>query len=184
MDRDKQRRLTISELRREKLSGVAAASILAQRNSATDVIRISRMLNNPDPVIREGTIKSLAQSGGRDAAMAVVRCVRDRDPGVRAAACKALGQMRAHSAKAPLYDALYDSSYMVCCCAAGALAAMGDKIGLAQVMKLLCSSGRHQREALRSLNMITGRNFRVNADGLRQAIHWVAEQKKQFLKKS
>ena len=184
MDRDKQHKLTIEELRREKLSGVAAASILARRNGATDTITISRMLNNPDPVIREGTIKSLAQSGGRNAAMAIVRCVRDRDPLVRAAACKALGQMRVHSAKASLYDALYDSSHTVSCSAAGALAAMGDKIGLAQVMKLLCSSGRHQREALRSLNIITGRNFRVNADGLSQAIRWVTEQKKRFFKKT
>ena len=184
MDRDKQHKLTIKDLRREKLSGVAAAVILSQRDSATNAIRISRMLNNPDPVIREGTIKSLAQSGGHEAAMAVVRCVRDRDPRVRAAACKALGQMRAHSAKAPLYDALYDNSYMVCCSAAGALATMGDKIGLAQVMKLLCSTGRHQREALRSLNIITGQNFRANADGLRQAIHWVTEQKKRFFKKT
>ena len=184
MDRDKQRKLSINDLRREKLSGVAAAAILAQRNNATDVIKISRMLNNPDPVVREGTIKSLAGNGGRDAAMAIVRCVRDRDPRVRAAACKALGQMRAHSTKIPLYDALYDSNYTVCCSAAGALATMGDKIGLAQIMKLLCSSGRHQKEALRSLNIITGQNFRINADGLRQAIHWVTEQKKRLFKKA
>ena len=183
MKNEKELQMSLRDMRRKKLSAVAAATALGRRGGPLDIIKISRMLNHSDPVIREGTLKNLAELGGRDAAMAVVRCVRDKDPRVRAAACKALGRMRAHSSKAPLYDALYDNDPIVRCSAAGALACMGDKTGLAQVMKLLCSAGRHQWEALRSLNLITGQNFRVNDHGLSQAIEWVGQQKKRFSKK-
>ena len=80
MKNEKELQMSLRDMRRKKLSAVAAATALGRRGGPLDIIKISRMLNHSDPVIREGTLKNLAELGGRDAAMAVVRCVRDKDP--------------------------------------------------------------------------------------------------------
>ncbi len=171
-----------SQLRQKQLSGVAAAALLSKNGSGADISRMSRMLHNDDPMVREGTIRSMAKMGSRQAVGAMLHCLRDRDPRVRTATCIALGQLRAHQAKTQLYDALYDKDPNVCCAAAGALASMGDKIGLPQVAKLLRTTGKHQWQALRSLNQITGQTFRINEHGLKDAICWINAKRKIFKK--
>ena len=166
------------KLQRQTLSGAAAATVLGRSNSVVDIVRISRTLNSSDPTMRQETINNLTQIGGREAAMAVARCLRDPYPSVRSAACKALGNMRAHTAKAQLYDALHDKDPVVCCSAAGALAVMGDKAGLPQIVKIICTRGKHQLQALRSLNIITKQDFRINPRGLEDAIRWIKAKKK------
>ena len=55
-----------------------------------------------------------------------------------------------------------------------------DKIGLPLVKKLVCRSGRHRWQALRSLNLITGQSFRINEPDLKEAISWIKSQRKRF----
>lgn len=167
------------KIRQKQLSGVAAAALLSQGGS-NDISRMSRMLHSDDPMVREGTIKSMAQTGNRQAVGSMMHCIRDPDPRVRSALCVALGRLRAHQAKDILYDALHDKNPNVCCAAAGALAVMGDKIGLPQVAKLVKTPGRHQWQALRSLNLITGQQFRINEHGLNDAIRWIKAKRRQF----
>ena len=83
------------------------------------------MLNNSDPMVREGTIKNLARIGSRDAAAVISRCLRDPDQRVRITACKELGQMRAHAAKSHLYDALHDPDKRIRVQAVELLSAIG-----------------------------------------------------------
>jgi len=184
MDEFEKREVTWQSLRRQKLTAAAAAAALSSRHKSIDLFKITHLLKNPDPLIREGAVKSIAQIGGSTAAQSIIPCLMDPDARVRIAACNTLGRMRSHQARSSLIDALCDREPGVCCAAASALAAMGDKIGLAHVMKYLCVAGRHQRQALRCLNVITGQNFPVNDHGLRQAINWVKERKKRFKQKS
>jgi HEAT repeat protein len=180
---DKRYRSDIRQkLQRQTLSGAAAATVLGRRDSIVDIVRISSTLNNSDPAMRQETIKNLTRIGGKEAAMAVARCLRDPYPSVRSAACEALGNMRAHVAKAQLYDALYDSDPVVCCNAAGALAVMGDKAGMPQIIKMLCTPGKHQLQSLRSLNVIAKQDFRINPRGLEDAIRWIKAKKKHLSK--
>ena len=170
-------------LGRKPLGRAAVAMALGKRTDAAEIIKITRLLNNCDPVVRQDTIKKLAQIRGPDAILAISRCLRDSDPQVRATACKTLGRMRAQSAKAQLYDALHDSNDLVCCSAAEALAKMGDNIGLTQIKKLVCTSDRYRWQALRTLNILTNNDFRINEQGLKEAIQWikaVKPKKKRF----
>ena len=180
MDRRHELDITREQLRRRNLSGAAAASISVQQKSISRVLQISRLLDNSDPVVREGAIKSLESIGGRDASTLIMRSLRDPDPRVRATACGSLGKMRAHTAKGHLYDCLNDTDAVVCCRAASALSMMGDKVGLAHVQKLIFRPGRHHREAISSLNLIAGTKFPVNSKGLKQAVRWLRAQRKHF----
>ncbi|MBN1765124.1 MAG: HEAT repeat domain-containing protein [Sedimentisphaerales bacterium] len=180
MDNRYARDLIRDKYRREALSGLAAAAALGKRASVADVLKVSSMLSSADPKVRVSTIKNLANLGGKDAVAAISRCLQDKDPTVRTAACEAIGHLRAHSAKTELYDALHDKEALVRCGAATALAMMGDKSGLKEVKRLVCVNGRHQWAALRSLNAITGKDFRINDHGLNEAIRWIRARNRFF----
>jgi len=137
MDKQQQRSMAWQALRREKLAANTAATILTTRRGSNDTFRITSLLANRDPVVRLAAVSSLVEIGGANAADALARHTSDASADVRTAACKGLGKMRAHWAKAKLYDSLHDNEPRVRCAAADALAAMGDNIGLAPVVKLV-----------------------------------------------
>lgn len=167
--------------RRLTLAGVEAVGLESSRSS-TDLLKIMGLLNTKDPLLREGAIKALAKIRGRDATSAIVRCLNDPATRVRVTACKALGSMRAHDAKAGLYDSLTDEDPIVCCSAAEALFLMGDQTGMPRVKKFVCTPGDHQWRALRSLNMLTEKDFHMNGKGLKNAIKWIKSNKKRLFR--
>jgi len=178
MDRNAARNIAWEANRQKALSAAAAAAVLGKRSSAFETLNIIRLLSHSDPKIRTGAIQSLTQIGGRDVIAPLCRCLNDPDHDVRYAACQALGQLRAHDARAVLVDALQDPIASVRCAAAVALSWMGDRSGLPMVAKLLKLSGRHQTEALRSLNLITGQRFPFTPSGIKDAQRWLLWHRK------
>jgi len=178
MDKLTERTIAREALRRQKLAANSAASILTPRNSSGGAGRFLPLLNNPDPVVREAAIDSLARLGSREVIEIVARRTSDVAPGVRAAACRALGRLRAHSAKAPLYDTLHDRDPAVQCAAAEALAKMGDSAGLTIVARLIRIAGAHQYQALRTVNHITRQSFPINRRGLKDACRYLKAKKR------
>jgi hypothetical protein len=51
---------------------------------------------------------------------------------------------------------------------------MGDKKGLSPVAKLVCIRGKHQVEAVNTLNYLTNKRFGLTALGINEAIKWIA----------
>ena len=178
MDPGRERYLARSYARRQTLSGAAAAAVLTNLNHSVGMAGLLRLLADSDPAVRENAIRNLAASRQRGAIEAIARCINDRDVRVRTAACRALGELRAHQFKAKLYDALGDKDAGVRCTAAAALGRMGDKYGLPFVAKLVTVRGRHQYQAVRALNSITGEKFPVNDHGLSAAIRWVKSHRR------
>ncbi len=160
----------------------AASAIKPTSARSTDVLKIARLLHNSDPSIRISALESLAGIGGINNVPYVVQSLNDRHYKVRSAACLALSVMRAHSAKSKLYDALNDRNAEVRCAAAVALAEMGDRMGLPTVTKLVCTSGPHQREALRAFCRIIKQKFSINPRGLKEAIRWIKLRQKHNMK--
>lgn len=173
MDRITEREIALSTLRREKLAATTAAAILSGRRQQADISPVLRQLNSSDPLVRVSALEKLAELGLRQSITHVARCTNDAAPAVRSAACRALGALRAHDAKAALYDVLEDPKPEVRCAAAVALNMMGDRSGLAMVIKLLGKRGPHQLEALRALNRITRQRFPVNKQGIKSATRWL-----------
>lgn len=173
MDRFRARNLAWQDIHRRRLAGAAAATLCKGSLPVDSLRKALRLLRNNDPEIRADAIRTVSNSGDRQVIDAISSCLTDPDVKVKCSACKSLGRMRAHSAKAPLLDALSDRDLTVRCCAASALAMMGDNSGVLAVMKLVCTKGRHQYEAIRSLNSITGQNFPANLDGLATAARWI-----------
>jgi hypothetical protein len=161
-------------------AAAAAAAVLGKQQRPVDKFKIIGLLSSRDPAVRCGAIKNLASLGGHDAVNTVARCVFDPDYQVRGAACRALGDLRAHTAKAPLYDAVEDCNAFVRIAAASALAVMGDSFGLDAVVKLLRIKGTHQLDALQCFNRITHSHFPLNNLGLDQAIDWIKRTKKKL----
>ena len=69
MDRRTQRDITRNQLRRRNLCGAAAASAsFGVKPNISSILLISRLLDNSDPVVREGAIKNLERIGGKERA--------------------------------------------------------------------------------------------------------------------
>ncbi len=182
MDKYQEREIVRRHVRDKHLTAAAAAAVLGGRRSSGDSLNIIRLLGNSDPEVRKGAIRNLAGVGGTSAQTAIAGRVGDSDPGVRVEACRALGRLRAHQAKRQLYDVLGDRHGEVCCAAAEALAAMGDKHGLPYVARLVCTSGIHQIPALRCFCQITGQKFPLNSRGLAEAIGWIRFHQNDIMK--
>lgn len=164
------------------LSAAAALGSLGRRLSSFEALKVIRLLKSGNPEVRENAINTLYKHGGPDTVIHIARCLLDANIKVRIEACRALGEMRAHSAKAKLYDAVEDRNHLVVCAAASALSRMGDKHGLPAVCKLIFIEGRHRSDAIRALNMITGHDFRANEYGIKEARNWIRRKKDQIFK--
>jgi HEAT repeat protein len=158
-------------------AAAAAAAVLGKQRHSVDILKIIRLLSNPDPAIRCGAIKNLAALGGKDVINALIRAMNDPDYQVRSAACSALGDLRAHTAKTVLYDALKDPNPFVRIAAASALAVMGDSFGLGDVVKLLRLPGNHRLNALQCFNRLARTHFPLNNLGLDQALDWIKKSR-------
>jgi HEAT repeat protein len=180
MNDQTRRNLTWDALRREKLAATTAAVLLTNHHRQGDIPRFWSMLNDADPMVREGAVQSLVEVGGRDCIARISRMVEDVSPAVRVAVCKALGLLRAHSSKEALYDCLEDRDWKVQCAAAWALSVMGDQVGADVVYELLQQKGEQQYYALRTLNEITGQRFTVNSEGVKSARRWYKMRKRLF----
>jgi len=159
------------------LSAAAAVGSLGKRLSCVEALKVISLLKCGDPQVRENAINTLSKCGGPDTIIHIARCLLDANIKVRIEACRALGEMRAHNAKAKLYDAVNDRNPLVVCAAASALAHMGDKQGLPFVAKLIFVEGRHRSEAIHALNQITGHDFRSNEQGIKEARNWIRRKK-------
>ena len=155
-----------------------AAAAINLTASTKSVGELLLLLSHSNTAIRVSAVESLCQKRGIEAINGIASRLTDADYRVRIAACNALGKMRAHTARRQLYDTLYDKNPLVCCVAAAALSIMGDKIGLPHVVRHLRTSGLHRLEALKSLNVIAGRNFPLNQKGVEQAIRWLDSLRK------
>jgi HEAT repeat protein len=164
------------------LSGAAALGSLGKRMSSFDALKVIQLLRSGDPQLRENAINTLSRYGGRDTIIHIARCLHDANIKVRIEACRALGEMRAHNVKAKLYDAVHDKNPLVVCAAASALVRMGDKHGLPAVAKLVFIEGQHRCEAIRTLNKITGHDFRANESGVKEARKWIRRKKDEIFK--
>jgi HEAT repeat protein len=158
-------------------AAAAAAAVLGQQRQSVDILKIIRLLCNPDPAVRCGAIKNLAALGGKDAINALIRAAGDPDYQVRVAACGALGDLRAHPAKSVLYDAINDPNPFVRIAAAAALAVMGDSFGLNDIIKLLRHPGTHRIDALQCFNRLARTHFPLNNLGLDQALDWIKKSR-------
>ena len=173
MDKFNDRMVARDAIRRQTLAANSAAAILTRRGSEGGAERFLRLLNNADPAIRQAAVENLARLGSRDVAQIIARRTGDVAPGVRAAACQALGSLRAHWARAQLYDALHDRDSTVQCAAADALARMGDNAGLAVVARLVRLVGPHQYQALQTVNHIMRQDFPLSRRGLKDACRYL-----------
>ena len=182
MDERYARDIARAGLRREKLTAAAAAAVRLGQPNISELFRITKLLNNSDPLVREGAINTLSGIGGSNVISYITRCLNDCDSRVRTAACSALGRLRAHSAKSQLYDVLADRKTNVSCAAALALADMGDKRGLPYMVKLVRLKGSHQIEALRAMNRLTGQKFPLTRSGLTEAQRWIKLREKHLMK--
>ena len=163
------------------LTAAAAAGALGKRLSSVEAVKVAGLLKGRDPAVRQRAVSTLGRLGGKDAVHFITQALNDSDIQVRIEACNVLGLRRAHAAKSKLYDAVHDRNASVRCAAAAALACMGDKYGLPSVAKLVCLKGRHQIDAVRALNKITGHHFRVNQSGTAEAIRWIKAQRTSLL---
>ncbi len=180
MDEQEARDITRRELRKDTLAAAAAVSGCSHTTNH-DLYSIVALLSKSDPKIRLSAIESLAQIRGNSAIGYIVRSLDDVDGEVRSAACSALGKLRVHSAKGELYDCLTDNEPDVRCSAAEALHIMGDRIGLSYVKQLVLKAGDHQMRALKSLNFITGKRFRISSSGLKGATEWLKPKRNGLL---
>ncbi|MBI9017744.1 MAG: HEAT repeat domain-containing protein [Phycisphaerae bacterium] len=172
MDQQNARQITQNALRSKTLA--AAAALGSGRSSGyTEMAQIMTLLHKPDPNIRRTAIKALEKIRGPQAVTLISRCLNDKTGFIRKAACKSLGKLRAHSAKVALLDCLNDKDPSVCCCAAEALFAMGDKSGLNYVKKLVCTKGSHQLEALAVLNELANTKYSLTVTGIKEAQKWI-----------
>ncbi len=168
--------------RSQSLTAAAAAGSLGKKLSTNDAASVIRLLKSADPQAREKAIQTLAKYGQKEIIPHIARCLRDPDIKIRVEACRALGDMRAHNCKSKLYDALQDKDPYVVCAAAGALSRMGDKQGLEPIAKLVIKNGTYRSEAIRTLNLLTGQDFRANEHGIKEAIRWIKFNKSRFFK--
>ena len=180
MDKLQARELMRAQRRKKTLAAAAASSAVSSESKNMSILRLMTLLSNSDPVVRQRAIGTLGKIRGWDAVTAIIRCLKDPIDTVRITACQTLGQMRAHDAKKSLYDLINDEDQQIQCCAAESLALMGDKYGLPRIKKLVIKKGDHQLNALRCLNQLTGRQFRLNDQGLKEAIRWLKPPKRSF----
>ena len=180
MDPRQARYIEQRQQRRQTLSGAAAAAALSGRASAVDIVNVTALLKNADPLTRQGAVKNLALMGGPQAIAAIARALYDPNADVRIASCKALGTMRAHAAKCQLLDTLNDNDPTVCCAAAEALAIMGDKTGLPHLARIVCTPGPQRWRALRSLNRLARTDFALDDVGLAEAKRWLKRNRRWF----
>ncbi|MCP4708334.1 MAG: HEAT repeat domain-containing protein [Planctomycetes bacterium] len=178
---DRNRRVNSDPDGRRSRSLAAAAATFSGR-STTDVLKIVRLLQNSDSEVRISALQSLGGIGGINNVPYVLQSLNDRNWHVRVAACRALSRMRAHTAKSKIFDSLNDRNAEVRCAAALALSDMGDRAGLPIVIKLVCTSGTHQMEALRAFGLIIKQKFPINQRGLKQAIRWIKLRRKNNIK--
>ncbi len=167
--------------RNQALVAAAAAGALGQKLGPSEAAKVIGLLRSADPQIREDAMCTLARYGGRQYVGYITKCLNDSDIRVRVEACRTLGEMRAHVAKGDLYDALQDNNAYVRCAAAEALARMGDKSGTLVVARLICITGPHQIEAVRTYNLITGRRFNPTDRGVKEAADWIRTYQAQAL---
>ncbi|MBN1765125.1 MAG: HEAT repeat domain-containing protein [Sedimentisphaerales bacterium] len=169
--------------RRRTLCATDAAGVMPTPPPSSSVGQIIRLLNNVDPLIREGAIKSLTRIRGKDAEGAVIASLTDLDEKVRAAACRGVGHMRIYEEKEPLINFLQnDPSDLVRIAAAAGLGMLGDRRGLKIILKFAHPRHSLKWEALRSINMITKQSFPANLDGLAKAVSWVRKKGRKLLK--
>jgi len=159
--------------RRQTSTAAAAAIALAEPSGRSTLLRIAHLLFSKDPRIRLDAINNLKQIGTRDVIPYLCQALNDRDPQIRTETALALGKLRALTAKEKLYDLLNDRNHQVRCAAARALFDMGDKFGLPYVIKLVCTKGDHQLDALRTLRHLTNQKFPITPRGLKEALRWL-----------
>jgi len=178
MDRYYQNDRIRRHVNRQTLTAAAAAALQPNRAPRENLLKMSRLLYNSDPLVRTEAVRKLVAIGSREAIPHITQLLNDRDFRVRLEVCSALGKLRAFQAKNKLYDALSDRNSEVRCAAAAALADMGDKYGLPHIIRLVSTKGDHQLKALRALCHITGQKFSLNPRGLKEAIRWLNLRKK------
>ncbi len=179
MDKIQTRDIIRKDRRKQTLAAAAAVGLCSDSKNA-NLYKLIGLLRNSDSIIRQRAIEGLGQLRGNDATTYIVRALEDPSNDVRIMACKTLGQMRAHTAKMALYDLTNDDDTIMQCCAAESLMLMGDNYGLPTIKKLLKKRGEHQLPALRCLNKMTGKNFRLTASGIQEAIRWMKPKKRRF----
>ncbi len=170
--------------RRVTLSGTAAAGAMTGRPSNGNIGQILKLLNNCDPLIRDGALKSLIRIGGREAIASVISCLDDDDPKVRSTAFKAVGQLRIVEMVDKAKANLGEPDDMVRCAAATGLALLGNKKGIDIVLKYANPKQTIRWEAVRCLNLITGKRFPANAIGLKDAVGYLKRNKKRLIRKT
>ena len=178
MDRNTQNDRIRRHLNRQTLTAAAAAAIQMKTSPRDNLLKMSRLLYNPDPIVRTDAVHKMVDTGSREAIPHICQLLNDRDFRVRMEICTGLGKLRAFQAKNKLYDAISDRNIEVRCAAAAALADMGDKYGLPHIIRLLRTSGPHKIKALKALCQITGQKFSLNPRGVKEAIRWINLRKK------
>ncbi len=178
MDRYIQNDRIRRHLNRQTLTAAAAAALQMRTSPRDNLLKLSRLLYNSDPVVRSDAVRKMVDAGSRDAIPHISQLLNDRDFRVRMEVCAGLGKLRALQAKSKLYDALSDRNIEVRCAAAAALADMGDKYGLPEIIRILHTTGSHQIKALKALCRITGQKFPLNWRGVKEAIRWIKLRKK------
>jgi len=147
---------------------------IGRRMENSDALTIVRFLKHNDPTIRQEALKVLARFSNQITHPYIGKGLTDTNLFVRIEACRAIGRLKIHTLKEKLYDLLLTKSPLVVCAAAMALAQMGDKKGLSPVAKLVCIRGKHQVEAVNTLNYLTNKRFGLTAVGINEAIKWIA----------
>ena len=144
-----------------------------KRIDNNDAATVIRFLKHNDPLIRQDALKVLARFPNPMTHPFIGRCLTDTSLFVRVEACLAIGRLKIHKLKGKLYDILLSKNPLVICAAATALAQMGDKKGLAYVAKLVCIRGKHQIEAVKTLNIVATKRFSLTQSGVKEATRWI-----------
>ena len=150
-----------------------AAQELVARASADDEPLLMEMFSDPDPLVRELSLKALHGAGGERVSKSLVRLLDDPEPNVRAAVLKQLAESPTPAIVAPIakYVAAEQDADLVVH-AVRLLRAAGGKHAIDALMKLLeHASWRVRAEAAEALGECASSNQQQVAESLKADVY-------------
>jgi hypothetical protein len=146
----------------------AASSGVSSNRQVDKIIVLSA---SRDHNLRRATIPALMQVTSPAGRMGLEGLLRDPNSEIQVEAAEALGNISARASIEPLKELLSHKKSDVALRVAEVLGRLGDRSGLAVVRRYLFqrADDTSARAAARTLGVIVGRRFRLNAEGIAEA---------------
>lgn len=167
-----------------QLAACEAALTRYPKQSADSLRALVLLARDSDHVVRVRAAECLMEIGTERAIIGLIDLLHDPHPQVRTTAIRALGALRARVAVRPLRRVLADEADpAIKIAAARALGRMGDRGGLATVIKFLYGGNEtYPRMAALALRDIIGQTFSPTLEGIREAKRYLeVHESKHFI---